>query len=136
LRVAHRELARNFPRDRKLNLTNMKREEDEKLWDLLGRAGGKPELSPFFARNVLRQVRTETQPQASAWRWLRPALLIPSTAAALVAAAMALQALQPVVDSAEPLPPSVALLDPQDFQVVADLDILIAWEEEPLWEDT
>ena len=34
----------------------MKREEDEKLWDLLGRSA-EPKVSPFFARNILRKIR-------------------------------------------------------------------------------
>jgi hypothetical protein len=116
----------------------MKREEDKELWDLLGRAGKTPELSPFFARNVLRQVRTEAQPRESAWSWLRPAILIPSTAVAitLLAAAVTLQTPPQVAEVADPIPDLIAQLDPQDFQVVADLDILMAWEEETWWEDT
>jgi len=34
----------------------MQREDDQQLWDLLGRTA-EPKLSPFFARNVLREIR-------------------------------------------------------------------------------
>jgi hypothetical protein len=30
----------------------------------------------------------------------------------------------------------VAKVDPQDYDVVADLDALIAWDENNVWEDT
>jgi hypothetical protein len=54
----------------------MKREEDEKLWDLLGRATGPADASPFFARNVLRTIREgqgESAPRRWYARWLVPA---------------------------------------------------------------
>ena len=34
----------------------MKRDDDQELWDLLGQAA-EPKISPFFARNVLREIR-------------------------------------------------------------------------------
>lgn len=50
----------------------MKRDDDEQLWELLGHAA-KPHLSPFFARNVLRQIRQEP-----ARSWLRLGILVPA----------------------------------------------------------
>jgi hypothetical protein len=35
--------------------------------------------------------------------------------------------------SPEREPDVVAKIDPQDFEVVADLDELLAWDEESLW---
>ncbi len=117
----------------------MEREDDQELWDLLGKSS-QPTLSPFFARNIVRQVR-----QAHAWRetalsWLRPKVLIPSAAAAvaLIAALLTLQSPandpQPSVDE---LPLTIAQLNPEDYEVVAALDDLLASEEEEsLWEDT
>jgi hypothetical protein len=35
--------------------------------------------------------------------------------------------------SLEREPDVVAKIDPQDFEVVADLDELLAWDEESLW---
>ena len=134
----------------------MKREDDQELWDLLGKSSG-PTLSPFFARNVVRQVRDERGWRETAFRWLRPRVLIPSAAAALGLVTALLTFVKPASDtgsasrstianestmsgdtsSGEELPPMVAQVDPQDFEVVADLDDLLAFEEEEtLWEDT
>ena len=44
----------------------MNREEDPKLWDLLGRAQ-KVEPSPFFARNVVRAVRRRRSRRPQEW---------------------------------------------------------------------
>ena len=42
----------------------MRREDDQELWDLLGKSAT-PEVSPFFARNVVRQVREQQNERAS-----------------------------------------------------------------------
>ena len=64
----------------------MKREEDEKLWDLLGHSA-EPKVSPFFARNVLRKIRqAQGERVARPWwnlRWLVPAA---GVAVAIIAA--------------------------------------------------
>ena len=111
----------------------MKREDDQELWDLLGKAG-QPTLSPFFARNVVRQVRQEPDWRESLRRWASPRRLIPATAVALAFVAATLS-IQVPNTSEENLPETVAKLDPQDFEVVADLDVLIAMEEDGLWDD-
>lgn len=57
-------------------------EENDALWDLLGKAGT-TQASPFFARKVVRAATEETPrglPWAALWRWLVPA----SAVAALV----------------------------------------------------
>src|SRR5436189_171653 len=65
---------RNFDGPTEFNLWIMKREDDQELWDLLGQAA-EPKVSPYFARNVSREVR-----QASGWTtfrgWLNPRRLI------------------------------------------------------------
>src|SRR6266496_825664 len=48
----------------------MKREDDQQLWELLGRLA-EPKLSPFFARNVLRQVRRSARRKPSPMWWRR-----------------------------------------------------------------
>jgi hypothetical protein len=58
-------------------------EEDRQLWDLLGRAVA-PKVSPFFARNVVRQVRSESQSVPSRAGWSLWRILIPATTAALL----------------------------------------------------
>lgn len=114
----------------------MKREDDRQLWDLLGQAA-EPTLSPFFARNVVRQIRQTPSWTAKLGLWLRPQRLIPATAVAFVLFGTALvwqrpAATQQKVDSLED---SIAQLDPIDFDVVADLDDLLASEEDNLWTD-
>ena len=111
----------------------MKREEDQELWDLLGRAEA-PALSPFFARNVVRQVRQEPDWRENMRRWLSLRRLIPAAAVALAIFATTLSVRVPSA-SDENVPDTVARLDPQDYEVVADLDVLIAMEEDGLWDD-
>lgn len=114
----------------------MKREDDQELWDLLGKSSA-PAVSPFFARNVVRQVRQEGTSRGSFWVWLRPRVLIPAAAVAVIAAGFAVSLDKPQSPSVESVPEAVAALDPQDYEVVADLDNLLAFEEEEsLWEDT
>jgi hypothetical protein len=115
----------------------MKREEDEKLWDLLGRAA-KPEVSPFFARNVLRQIRVQPHWLLATRRWFRPERLIPvsALAAVLVAATLinsgsALRQQPAPAYNSDP----VAQVDPKDYEVVVDLDELLASDENGLWDD-
>ena len=63
----------------------MNREDDPKLWDLLGRAQ-KVEPSPFFARNVVRAIRLR-QPEKPQWiGWLSLRRIVPtlSTVAAVL----------------------------------------------------
>lgn len=115
----------------------MKREDDQELWDLLGKAG-QPPVSPFFARNVLREIR-----QQPAWRdrltpWLLLRRLVPASAVAAVVIAVGLwlqNSAGPASPSVEDLPDAIAQLDPVDFEVVADLDDLLALEEDNLWTD-
>jgi hypothetical protein len=114
----------------------MKREDDEQLWDLLGR-NPEPKISPFFARNVLRQVREEQSQRARAWVWLRR--LIPATGLALaIIAAMIFMRDQspPEVLAENPIDPVVASIDIQDYEVVADLDNLLALDENSPWDES
>ena len=111
----------------------MKREDDQELWDLLGHAGA-PTLSPFFARNVVRQIRQEPDWRENVRRWFSPRRLIPAGAVALAIVATTLSFRTPTTPS-ESVPETVARLDPQDFEIVADLDVLIAMEEDGLWDD-
>lgn len=51
--------------------------ENDALWNLLGKAN-RHEASPFFARNVLREIR-QTAPVRTPWalpRWLAPAAFV------------------------------------------------------------
>ena len=115
----------------------MKREDDQELWDLLGRAG-RPTLSPFFARNVLREVRQQRTWRENLGRWFGARRLIPAAAVAvaIIAAAITVQRPGGTGMSSEQLPETIAQLDPIDYEVVADLDDLLALEEDSLWTDS
>ena len=113
----------------------MKREDDQQLWDLLGHAP-QAELSPFFARNVVRRVRERPGRFERLRSWLTPRKLVPATAlvVALISAILATHqsATRSPVDSA---PDVIVKIDPQDYDVVADLDELLVTDESSLWDD-
>jgi hypothetical protein len=114
----------------------MQPEDDQQLWDLLGRTA-EPKLSPFFARNVLREVRQEGSSFGRAQNWLSLRRLGAASAVAAVVIGMviATQAPRWSQKSPEREPDVVAKIDPQDFDVVADLDELLAWDEDSLWNE-
>jgi|SRR5437660_242947 len=113
----------------------MKREDDQQLWDLLGRAR-QVELNPFFARNIVRRVRERFQRFGWLRAWLTPRKLVP--AAGLVVAVIAVMLVlhqPPPRSSSDSAPDVIAKIDPQDYDVVADLDELLAADESNLWDD-
>ena len=114
----------------------MKRQDDEQLWDLLGRAA-EPEVSPFFARNVVREIRQQPRLVARLIRWLTWRQLVPASALAAVAVSALILTHHTTRPQNEPDPAAdvVAKIDPQDYEVVADLDDLLASEDNNLWDD-
>jgi hypothetical protein len=115
----------------------MKREDDEQLWEILGRTA-EPKPSPFFARNVLRRIREELgwSTRLRSWFTLRRLAPVSALAAALVAALIVVQ--NPSWREEPPAteePDLLANIDPQDYEVVADLDELLALDENNPWED-
>jgi hypothetical protein len=114
----------------------MKREDDQQLWDLLGRAP-RPELSPFFARDVLRRIREEPGQLEWARAWFSWRRLVPVSglAVAVIAAIIATHHQSVPQKGLESEPDVVARIDPQDYEVVADLDELLASDENNLWDD-
>jgi hypothetical protein len=111
----------------------MKREDDEKLWDLLGRSA-EPKISPFFARNVLREIREpESRSRVSGWlQWLVPAAGV----AVAISAALFLRVQMPERNSSDREPDMLALIDGQDSELIADLDDLVASDDTNSWEDS
>ena len=112
----------------------MKREDDEQLWDLLGRAP-ETKVSSFFARNILRQVRQEQSKAGRSWfSWRR---LVPASAVALaiIAAVVFVYKPSPQTSSEAQVDPVIAQIDVQDYEVVADLDNLLASDENSPWDD-
>ena len=68
--------------------------------------------------------------------WLRPRKLIPATAVAIAVAGAMLMAHRPAsLKRANDMPDVIAAIDPQDYDVVADLDDLMAADESSLWDD-
>ncbi len=113
----------------------MKREDDQQLWDLLGQATRLP-ISPFFARNVIRRIREEPRRFQRVRTWFSPRKLIPAVglAVAVISASIALHHPAPQKPP-ESAPDVVAKIDPQDYDVVADLDELLASDENSLWDE-
>ena len=114
----------------------MDREDDKELWEILGRAAPGPTLSPFFARNVVRSVRQRATPLDRMRNWLSWRRLAAASAVVIVVIGMAIATHHPASQTkAASDPDVVAKVDPQDYDVVADLDELIAWDENSVWED-
>src|SRR5262245_48706965 len=113
----------------------MERPDDKELWDILGRIR-EPTLSPFFARNVLRKIRQDATRLDRARNWFSLRRLVAASAVAIVVVGMAIATHPPIsqTTSANDLD-VVARIDPQDYDVVADLDELIAWDENTVWEE-
>jgi hypothetical protein len=114
----------------------MRREEDQELWDLLGRAR-QPQLSAFFARDIVRRLREEPRRFEQVRNWFNPRWLIPASAtAAILLVTVFLTEYRvsprPIADN---LPDAVVKVDPQDYEVVADLDELLASDENGLWDE-
>ena len=106
----------------------MKREDDQELWDLLGQ-GPEPRISPFFARNVLREIR-----QPGGWTtvrgWLNPRRLIPAAGmAAALLAVVFLRMHTAVAPLAAPASEGLANVDAQDYELIADMDDLLASDD-------
>src|SRR4051812_41579572 len=114
----------------------MNREDDQQLWDLLG--GAKPlPVSPFFARNVLRTIRQRPAGFRRLSGWFALNRLVPAATIAMAIMVTLFVVNGPVktemalTNDSDP----VARIDPQDYDVVADLDELIASDENALWDD-
>jgi hypothetical protein len=113
----------------------MNREEDEKLWDLLGHSAG-PEVSPFFARNILRKIR-EAQGEPAPRRWWDLRWLVPATGVAVaVIAAFSLRTQMPKPIHADPRVDTLALAEAQDTDLMADLDDLVGSDDSSSLEDS
>jgi len=112
----------------------MKREDDQELWDLLGRSAA-PKPSPFFARNVLREIR-RPRGWAAFGEWFHLPRLVPAATGVVLAliATFFLRTQTPVAPGDSSQSDMVAIVDPQDYDVIADLDDLLdpddSWDEE------
>ncbi len=98
----------------------MKDQENDDLWELLGKAK-RSAPSPFFAAKVVAAARRADERRKSLWRnWLRYGL--PGSLSSRHPAD-----LPPVV---------VAQTEPGDLEVIADLDVVMSSEESSVWLDS
>jgi hypothetical protein len=113
----------------------MDREDDKKLWDIIGRVP-EPTLSPFFSRNEVRRVRQEATRFDRMRSWFSWRRLAAASGAVIVVIGVAVATHHPVSQTpAVNDSDVVAKIDPQDYDVVADLDELIALDENSVWEE-
>ena len=112
----------------------MRREEDEKLWDLLGRST-EPKGSPFFARNVVRKIR-EAQGEAPARPWWHLRWAVPAAGVAVaIIAAFSLRVQMPERSHSDSQGDALALSEAQDSDLMTDLDDLVASDDSNSLED-
>jgi hypothetical protein len=112
----------------------MKREEDEKLWDLLGNASEPAPASPFFSRNVLRKIREAQGEPAPRRHWYLRWLVPAAGVAVVVIAGLALPT-QIMKHHSASGPAVVAFGDGQDSELMADLDDLMGSDDSSALED-
>lgn len=113
----------------------MEREDDKQLWDVLGRVP-EPTVSPFFARNVLRRIRQQTTRFERVRHWFSLRRLAAASAVAVIVVGMAIATHHPISRTTSARDSDVmAKIDPQDYDVVADLDQLVTWDENTVWDD-
>jgi len=112
-----------------------KHEEDDELWQLLGKAR-QPSVSPFFSRNVLRAVRNEKQERfGSFWRIFRSyrqALVLASCVAVVSVGTFFAEHQR---EEHQILTIAQTVSESPDYQVIAHLDELLDSEESSVWLD-
>lgn len=109
----------------------MKREDDEKLWDLLGRSA-EPQVSPFFARNVVRKIR-EAQGEPAPRHWWNLSWLVPAAGVSVaIIAALLLRMQLPNSTHSNSRGDTLVMSEAQDSELMADLDDLMGSDDTSL----
>lgn len=101
--------------------------ENDDLWNLLGKAKA-PVASPFFARNVLREIRTS--PRRNVWQWLSLHWKLSALATSL--AALAVLAGISLFGNLSDARQQARI----DYEVIVDLEDLLASQENSVWLET
>ena len=112
-------------------------DEQDDLWRLLGKARP-PKVSPFFSRDVLREVRGLKQEQPGAFTALLAhwRLVLGGACAALVALVLVSHFYigEPDGKSSDPLAAIAGQVsESTDYDVIGNLDELLAIEENSVW---
>jgi hypothetical protein len=104
--------------------------EDDALWDLLGKATP-PSVSPFFARNVVREVRQQQKGFARFFsrRWR----FIPAAAALGLLCCISINQVMERPHAGTEV--RTASVDKIDYEVITNLDDLLASRENSVWLD-
>jgi hypothetical protein len=124
---------RNFPRQIRFPFAAMNHEEQDELWNLLGKAR-QPKASAFFAANVMRTVRAEAEPKPGFVARLRAKWLLP-VAAGACAAVVAFLATRSTIappPAADPLE-EIATAAAAAPELVPSLGALLASEDNSIW---
>jgi hypothetical protein len=117
----------------------MNTEEHDDLWRLLGRAK-QPKVSPFFSRNVLREIRAMRQERPGFVSWLRAhwkAPVFATCALALVLGAMLRQdATRDTSEDRQLLAFAETVSRSPDYAVIGHLDELLDADDNSVWLDS
>jgi hypothetical protein len=110
-------------------------EENDELWQLLGNAR-KTDVSPFFSRDVLREIRTSRQEEPGVFSWLNSRLrtVALGAAAAVLLAAGAVHFI-PKATPRAPVEIAQQVPNKNDYEVITNLDELLAYEQSSIWLD-
>src|SRR5207244_12596241 len=106
--------------------------------DFLPRAAlaPRPAVPTFSGRPGRDRIRQEATRFERVWNWFSLRRLAAASAVAIPLVGMAIATHHPVSRTASANDSDVvAKIDPQDYDVVADLDELIAWDENTVWEE-
>ncbi len=110
-------------------------DEHDKLWEVLGRAR-KPVISPFFAANVLREIRQSgNAPAILEWLRERWRLSAAAVTALLVLGFAANHWREESRDAAHDSLLAQVATNP-DYDLINHLDELVAYQETSLWLDS
>lgn len=112
----------------------MNNEEHDDLWDLLGKAR-QPTVSPFFSRNVLREIRAHQQDRPGFFVWLRRHWQATAVATCAVIVAVGAFTQHRHKEEHQILAMAERVSNSPDYQVIAHLDELLDSEENSIWLD-
>lgn len=112
--------------------------ENDELWELLGKAR-RPEVSPFFARNVVRAARQTGARPSAGWLDLLRRWQVAGLAVALLVTGLLIRAQFEPAALSEPVAAasiSQEISASPDYEVIVNLEDLLAYDENSVWLDS